>query len=268
MEKETIETIAELFSLTRIFSAFLVLASAWGMIRILLWLSQTLARQLGRYRLRITRFFPVIRLFTWTTAIYIVVVYIFQPQANAVLALSASAGIAIGLAAQDLVRNVISGILILFDQPFRVGDMIQVGEFYGEVTSIGLRSVRIHTFDDSVISLPNSLLFSQAVSNSNAGALNELVVVEFRVPAHLDIATVKQLAWEAAASSPYTYMKKPITVLVEDEFDRTFLSRFKVKAYVLDIRFERLLASDVSQRIKQELTARGWINESLVMGLR
>jgi len=44
---------------------------------------------------------------------------------------------------------------------------------------------------------------------------------------------------------------------VEDRFDHGFLSVFKVKAYVMDARFERLIASDITERIKEEITARG-----------
>ncbi|MHB8766671.1 MAG: mechanosensitive ion channel family protein [Deferrisomatales bacterium] len=157
--------------------------------------------------------------------------------------------------------------MILFDQPFRTGDMVQVGETYGEVVNIGLRSVRIHTFDDSTVTLPNSLVLSQAVKNSNSGALDEMVVVEFCLPATADVQRVKALAREAGASSPYAFLKKPISVVVEDALDRTFLTRFKVKCYVLDVRLERVLASDVTERIKVALVEQGLPGDDAVLGL-
>lgn len=265
MEQDSVRSLAELFSATRIIVSVLILLIAWISLRILQFLTGVLASRFSRYRLQISGLFPLLRLLTWLIASYIVIVYVFRPQTNAILALTASAGIAFGLAAQDVVRNVLSGVLILFDRPFRVGDMIRVADVYGEVLAVGLRSVRIHTFDDSTVTIPNSLVLSSAVSNSNSGALHEMVVVEFDLPGTVDVQEVKELAWEAAASSPFVYLKKPVTVIVEDRFERTFLTRFKVKAYVLDVRLERLFASDILERIKKEILAQGLLNESMVI---
>ena len=91
--------------------------------------------------------------------------------------------------------------------------------------------------------------------------------IEFRLPASVDVKQVKDLATEAAAASPYVYLKKPIVVVVADEFDRTFLTKFSIKCYVLDVRLERLLASDVLERLKEEIVARGILSEEIVLGL-
>lgn len=265
MEQDTIKTLAELLSFSKIFASAVVIVVAWLSLKVLYSLIWILTGRFSRYRLQINRFTPVVRLVVWAAAAYIVVVYIFEPKTNAVIAVAASFGIALGLALQDLVKNLISGILILIDQPFRVGDMIEVDGHYGEVVNIGLRSTRIHTFDDSIITVPNWSAIGQSVSNSNTGELNEMVVVTFDVPASVDVQEIRTLAWEAAASSPYVYLKKGISVICEDRFDRTFLTRFKVKSYVTDIRLERVLASDITQRIKTELIRRRIITEEVVL---
>ncbi|UCF35941.1 MAG: mechanosensitive ion channel, partial [Acidobacteriota bacterium] len=153
MEQDTIRTLADLLSFSKIFASAVVVVLAWLSLKVLYSLIWVLTARFSRYRLQITRFTPVVRLLVWTSAAYIIVVYIFQPKTNAILALAASFGIALGLALQDLVKNLISGILILVDQPFRVGDMIEVDGHYGEVVNIGLRSTRIHTFDDSIVTV-------------------------------------------------------------------------------------------------------------------
>jgi hypothetical protein len=61
----------------------------------------------------------------------------------------ASIGIALGLGAQDLVRNVIGGIVVLADRPFQLGDRVRVGDAYGEIDHIGLRSTKLTTPDDT-----------------------------------------------------------------------------------------------------------------------
>lgn len=267
MENETLKTFFESFSFLRLVAALIFFLCTWGFLWGMRLLAEILAGKFGRYRLFISSAYPVLRLFVWVGAIAFVVFAIFSPPFNTIIAISASAGLAIGLGAQDLIKNVIAGILILFDRPFRVGDMIQVGDHYGEVRNIGLRSIRLQTFDDSSVTLPNSLVLGVAVANSNAGALDEMVVVEFHLPACTDVRQLKELAWEAAACSPYVYLKKPITVLIDDRFERTFLTRLKIKAYVLDIRLERLLASDISERLKLELIRRGLLTENQVLGL-
>jgi small-conductance mechanosensitive channel len=254
---DTLKGFLDNFSLTRIIAALIFFLLTWGFLWVMRLLADVLASKYSRYRLFITSVYPVLRLFVWVGAISLVVFAVFSPPLNTIIAITASAGLAIGLGAQDLIKNVIAGILILMDRPFRVGDMIQVGDHYGEVTNIGLRSTSIQTFDDSSVCLPNALVLGVAVANSNSGALDEMVVVEFHLPANVDIQLIKELAREAAACSPYVYLKKPISVMIDDQFQRIFLTRFKIKAYVLDIRLERLLASDISERLKDELNKRG-----------
>lgn len=231
----------------------LTVVGLWLLRRVL----SALAVRFSRHRLLISGLYPVLRLLTWIAAVAYILFGIIQPPLNTLLAVSASAGLALGLGAQDLVRNVVSGVLILFERPFHIGDMIQVGEHYGEVINIGLRSVQIRTFEDSVVTFPNSLVQTQAISNANAGQLDEMVVVRFHLPADVAVGPVKELAWEAAACSPYVHLGKPIAVLVEDRFDYRFLTRFTIKAYVHEIRLERVLASDILERVKQVLHEQG-----------
>jgi len=262
MDEQNLQNIAQhFFNITRILLAAGMLGLTWGAVWLLRRGAELLAAKFGRYRLQIASAYPVLRLGIWVGSIAFTIVVVFNPPVNTLLTVGASAGLAVGLGAQDLIKNVIAGILILLDRPFRAGDMIQVGDHYGEVIDIGLRAIRIRTFDDSEVTLPNAVVLGQAVSNSNSGALDELVVAQFHLPATVDVQEVKALAWEAAACSPYAYLKKPVNVVVEDVFDYTFLTRFKVKAYVLDVRYEKVFASDVLERIKQEVVARGLLTD-------
>jgi small-conductance mechanosensitive channel len=262
MKEETFQNLLNQFSAGRLLLAIFCFAATWLFVHLLRLGAERLQKKFGRHRLFIASVFPVLRLLIWIIAVTFIIFAVFNPPVNTLIAISASAGLALGLGAQDLIKNVIAGILILFDRPFRVGDMIQVGDHYGEVTNIGLRSIRVHTFGDSTVTLPNALVLGQAVSNSNSGALDEMVEVHFILPAHLDLGLLRDLAHESASSSPYVYLKKPIRVLIEDRFDRTFLTRLTVKAYVLDIRFERLLASDITQRFKGALLERQLLPET------
>lgn len=74
-------------------------------------------------------------------------------------------GLAVSLAAQDAVKNLISGFIIVFDKPFKVGDFIQTKDITGTVLEVQMRSTKIRTLDDAVVTMPNSKLTDEAIVN-------------------------------------------------------------------------------------------------------
>lgn len=77
-------------------------------------------------------------------------------------------GAMVALAGQDMVKNFFGSLTVLLDQPFTVGDWIVTGGVEGVVQDVGFRSTRIRTFQDSLITLPNSLLITASVDNYGA----------------------------------------------------------------------------------------------------
>jgi MscS family membrane protein len=77
-------------------------------------------------------------------------------------------GIAVALAAQKTLENVIAGASLIFDQAVRVGDTLKVGEIVGTVDHIGLRSTRIRTVDRTVVSIPNSQIANASLETLSA----------------------------------------------------------------------------------------------------
>jgi MscS family membrane protein len=193
--------------------------------------------------------------------LYLVINGIFKPPAQTLIAILASLGIALGFASQDIFKNIFGGIMIIFDRPFQVGDKIEIGNYYGEVIKIGLRSTRIVTPDDSMVSIPNGDLMSKSVSNSNSGEPNCQVVAELYLPIDIDTELARQIALEAAQVSRYVYLNKPIVVLFFNEVkeDRSFL-KMRLKAYVMDIRHEFSFKSDMTEVVMRELIKKKIIN--------
>lgn len=267
MKEDMIRSLGDLLNLEIITETVVIVFLTWLVLLGIRRLSAFLADRFPRRRVQISSIFPVLRLAAWIGAIAIIVTSVIRPQLNTLFAIAATVGVALGLGAQELVKNVLAGVMILLDRPFRVGDMVRVDTYYGEVTHIGLRTIRLHTFDDSTIILPNGLFLNKAVSNSNSGALVEQVVVEFFLPGNVPIRDVKELMHEAALCSPYVFRKNPVDVLVEDRFDYGFLSLFKVKAYVMDVRFERLMASDITERVKEAIHDRGLLPKECIFPL-
>jgi len=74
-------------------------------------------------------------------------------------------GLAFALAAKDAVQNIFGSITVLLDQSFHVGDWVVIGDIEGSVEEVGLRSTRIRTFYNSIITMPNSRLITASVDN-------------------------------------------------------------------------------------------------------
>lgn len=227
------------------------------LVRLVAWVLDQLSERSAKRRLFFKGLVPIVRIVLWLFAGYLIVRVIFQVDAQGIVAGAAALGVAVGFAAQDLLKNLFGGIILVFDQPFQVGDKIRVGETYGEVTSIGLRSTRIVTPDDNLVSVPNAQVVDQQVANANAGELNCQVVTDLYLPGDVDEARAKRIAFEAAVGSRYVYLNKPIVVLVRDELHRTVFTRVRVKAYVLDPRHEFLFESDVTERARAGFRAAG-----------
>lgn len=75
------------------------------------------------------------------------------------------AGVTIGFAARDAFSNLISGLMIFLDRPFVIGDLVEVGENYGRVDQITLRSTRIITSDGKMLAVPNNEMINKTVAS-------------------------------------------------------------------------------------------------------
>jgi MscS family membrane protein len=85
-------------------------------------------------------------------------------------------GVSIALSAQDTLKNIFSGITIVTDSPFRIGDVIQFDRYEGTVQDIGLRSTRILTYEQQLVSIPNYKLMDASVINISAEPSRRVVI--------------------------------------------------------------------------------------------
>ena len=255
-----VQQIQELISLNKIFYSLLILVITYFFNKYFSIILDNIAEKATNYRLFVKRLAPISRIVIWSFAIYVVIAGIIDPPFETIVAIGASVGIAVGFASQDILKNIFGGVMIILDRPFQVGDKIGVSEHYGEVLSIGLRSSRVVTPDDSIVSIPNAELMNKAVSNSNSSALDCQVVAEIYLPATVNVSSVKQLARKAVYASPYTYLNKPVDVIVLNEIhEKQFVIKLRVKAYVLDIRYEFQFKSDMTEMIIEECNRLGYI---------
>lgn len=253
-EPLTPPSLSEIISVPKIFWSIIFLLAGYFLIKIISRILEVFAERSTKYRITIKSFIPVVKIMGWIGLIFIVVAGIFQPPAATLLAFSASIGVAVGFASQDILKNIFGGVMILFDRPFKSGDKIDVGGYYGEVVEIGLRSTRIVTPDDNLVSIPNSEIMNKSVSNANAGEANCQVVAEIYLPIDANTAQCRSIASQTAMVSRYVYLNKPIVIVFSNEFkDRKSLLKMKIKAYVLDIRDEFKFKSEMTEVVIKKL---------------
>ncbi|MBA3968479.1 MAG: mechanosensitive ion channel [Gemmatimonadetes bacterium] len=111
-------------------------------------------------------------------------------------------GVGIGFGLQNVVNNFVSGLILLFERPVRVGDIVVVGGEWGTIKKIGLRSTIVVTFDQSEMIVPNGDLVSEKVTNWTLSNPITRVVLPVGVAYGSDVQRVLQILREAAAAHP------------------------------------------------------------------
>lgn len=249
------KSMSNYFSVSKVVFSFLIIISTYIFLRILALILGVWAERNTKHRVTIKGIIPLARIICWTGSLTFILVAVFKPPMASVLAFSASIGVAVGFASQDLLKNIFGGIIIIFDKPFQIGDKVQIGKYYGEVVGIGLRSTRLVTSDDNLVSVPNLEVMNLSVANANAGAENCQVVTEIFLPLTCDINRVRHFATETAQVSKHIYLNKPIVVLFfQENIGHKVMLKVKVKAYVNDIRNEFVFKSEVTEVLTREFS--------------
>jgi MscS family membrane protein len=149
-------------------------------------------------------------LFTNLTSVLVVILsvyFIFQAwqiDMTAWLASAGIVGIAVGFAAKDTLANLFSGVFILADTPYKIGDyvILESGE-RGKVTDIGIRSTRILTRDDVEVTVPNSIMGNTRIVNESGGPYEKFRIrVQVSVSYTCDIDQVRSVLMDIALQEP------------------------------------------------------------------
>jgi small-conductance mechanosensitive channel len=135
---------------------------------------------------------------------------------SALLGAAGILGIAIGFASQTSVSNIISGIFLISEKPFIVGEVIQSGDTTGTVHSIDLLSVKLHTFDNRFVRIPNEDLIKARIFNISRLPIRA-VEIKITLPYQLDLNHISELIKNEAKANPLT-LKQPEILVLADSF--------------------------------------------------
>lgn len=121
-------------------------------------------------------------------------------------------GLTVGFAARDALSNIISGLFIFWDRPFVIGDLVEIGGSYGEVSAITMRSTRVVTPDGKMLAIPNSEIVNSTVASyTNFPHLR--IDVDATIGVGEDIGRVRRILLDLIADAE-GYMKTPAPVVV------------------------------------------------------
>jgi small-conductance mechanosensitive channel len=243
-----------------LFVAILIIAT-WVLLKWLRGLLDGLEKHNPRLRFMLRQVEPSLRIVIWFAAV-LISMEILAPSQSAFLAAMGSAALAIGLGLQDLIKNLIGGLVIVVDQPFQTGDRVKIGEAYGEVKQIGLRSTRIQADDGMLVTVPNSDILTRLTFNANSGVAECVVSAEMVLPSHADADHAIRICREVAVCCPYTHLGRHIEVDLDEEVKRTRVVTLTIQAYVYDHRFAAAMKTDLLRRARSEFVAQGILRDT------
>jgi small-conductance mechanosensitive channel len=133
---------------------------------------------------------------------------------RSLLVLGGALGVGIGFGLQNIVANFVAGIVILWEGPVKVGDIIDVGNTHGEVIRIGARGTWVRTYDNEVIIVPNSDFINSRVANWTANDRTVRMTIPLGVSYDNDLEIVRALLLDIAQRNEHVLADPAPAVLV------------------------------------------------------
>lgn len=191
-----------------IFGCFIFIG-AFIVMRLVRWLMTTaLARSSNTLKVDPTHYTflkNAVSLIIWIIAL-LVIVYTIPKLKSLALTLFAGAGILVailGFASQQAFANIVSGIFIVIFKPFRVGDLVRIGELQdGYIEDINLRHTTIRDFENKRIIIPNSVISTATIINSNIGDNRTCAFVNMSISYDSDVDLAMKIMRECCMNHP------------------------------------------------------------------
>jgi len=156
-------------------------------------------------------------------------------------------GIGIGFGLQSIVNNFVSGLILLFERPVRVGDFIEIGVQWAEIKKIGLRATTVETFDQADVIIPNADLVTNKVINWTLSNRRVRLIIPVGVAYGSDVSLVMETLM-ASARENSKIAKTPGPQVLFLKFGESSLD-FELRVWVLDADDRLVVSSEIHQEI-------------------
>lgn len=232
-----------------LFYAVVILVVMAGLARFIASRSEKLEKRFADRRLTIQQTTSFLRFFIYLFGLSLAALTLFDPSREVLLAIGGTFAVAAGFALKDLGASIVAGVIILIDRPFQVGDRVTFDGHYGEITGIGLRSVKLMTLDDTQITIPNNRFLTDTVASGNAGAIDMMIQVDLHIGVDQDLEKARELLSEVITTSRYVNPNRRWAVQAQQVIEQSYMTlRLQAKAYVLDARLEKEFQGDITKR--------------------
>jgi small-conductance mechanosensitive channel len=177
-------------------------------------------------------FFRHLAIIIVSTIIIVLLLGRFGIEADALITTLGVGSLAIALAAQATLSDIIAGFMIMIDRPFGIGDRIELLDIdtWGDVTEVGLRSTRILTRDNRMVSVPNSVIGKGLVVNYSNPSTVYRVETHIGIAYGTDIELARQVMIEAIKAEDWVMKERLIEALLL-EFGESALI-FRVRCWI------------------------------------
>ena len=164
---------------------------------------------------------------------------------------SGAIAIGIGFGAQNIINNFISGWILMWERPIRIGDFLEMGDIRGTVESVNTRSTRIRRNDGVHVLIPNSYLLENTVINWTLVDKLMRTTVRVGVAYGSDVKAVRQLMEQAANEHAEVLNDPPAVVFFEDFGDNALIFDLKLWIDSGEERDLRRIRSDIRFRLEE-----------------
>ena len=253
-----LEVVGEMIRWEGVAASLVLIVVTWIGLRLLETVLQALGQAYVERRLLLQKFGAFFRFAVYIALTTTVVLLSFSLNREILVVLGGTLAVATGFALRDAAGAVIAGVLIMLDRPFQLGDRVRFGGEYGDVIALGLRSVKLRTLDDSVVTIPNSRFMTDVTVCGNYGVLDMQIELDFHIGIDQDIELARSLVREATVLSSYVHLPKDIAVLVSEVVVGNALAlQIRLRAYVLDTTYESRFRTDVTLRVHEAFRQHG-----------
>ena len=190
--------------------------------------------------------------YTGSVILLFIVLHLLGVKITALLGAAGIVGIAIGFASQTSMSNLISGLFMISEKPFEIGDVIKVSSTVGVVLSIDLLSVKIKTFDNQYIRIPNEKLLGSELTNITRFPIRRLDI-KLGVAYKTEVDHLKTVLREIAAANPYCLDEPEPLILFSNFGDSALEFLFGVWFYKTDfIALKNSIMQEIKERFDRE----------------
>jgi len=169
--------------------------------------------------------------------------------------LVAALGVGIGFGLQEIIANFISGLILLFERPVRIGDIVTVGETSGVVTKIRIRSTTIRNWDQQELLVPNKEFITGRLLNWTLSDPVARIVISVGVAYGSDVTRALQILLASAEQHERVIENPPPLVTFESFGDNAL--EIKLRCYIGSMDYRLLTMSEINQTINREMEAAG-----------